>query len=94
MLSVEWQGPEPDRTESLMFVYDGGVLPDGSAICLPTDELRSFRFVAPPELGVLMSERLARRVQAALRALAEGTLVEMEHGQVLGAPCAAWRPNE
>jgi ADP-ribose pyrophosphatase YjhB (NUDIX family) len=94
MLCVEWQGPELDRTESLMFIYDGGVLPDGSAIRLPAEELRSFRFVEPAELGVLMNERLGRRVQAALRALAEGVLVEMEHGQVLGAPCAAWQPNQ
>lgn len=24
LLCIEWQGPEPERTESLMFIYDGG----------------------------------------------------------------------
>ena len=28
LLCMEWQGPEPDRSESLMFIYDGGVLAD------------------------------------------------------------------
>ena len=47
MLCFEWQGPEPDRTESLMLVFDGGVLPDGATITLPADELASYRFVEP-----------------------------------------------
>lgn len=90
LLCLEWQGPEPDRTESVMLVYDGGVLPDPSTVRLPPDELRSFRFVEPGDLDVLLSERLARRARAALRALADGVLVEMEHGVVLGTPSASW----
>lgn len=80
LLCVEWQGPEPDRTESLMFVYDGGVLADPSRIRLPADELASFRFVEPDELDALLVERLARRVRAALRALGDGGVAELENG--------------
>ena len=80
MLCFEWQGPEPDRTESLMLVFDGGVLPAGATITLPADELASYRFVEPEELSGLMIERLSRRTLAALRALAEGRLTELEHG--------------
>lgn len=80
LLCVEWQGPEPDRSESLMFIYDGGALADPSTIRLPADELTSYRFVEPTELSVLMVERLARRVEAARQALARGTVAEMEHG--------------
>lgn len=80
LLCLEWQGPEPDRTESLMFVYDGGVLSDPSSIRLPPDELASFRFVGPDDLDALLVERLARRVRAALGALADGGVVELENG--------------
>ncbi len=84
LLCIEWQGPEPDRSESMMLVYDGGMLRDTDAIRLPSDELASFRFVDHAELDVLMAPRLARRTLAALRALAEGNLAELENGQALG----------
>ena len=79
LLCIEWQGPEPDRTESLMFVYDGGELGD-EQIRLPADELSGYAFVSAHELDTLMVERLARRTRAALLALDEGRLVELEHG--------------
>src|SRR4051812_41647891 len=46
LLCVEWQGPEPDRTESLMWIYDGGVVDADllDRIQLPADELASYRF--------------------------------------------------
>jgi 8-oxo-dGTP diphosphatase len=80
LLCLEWQGPEPDRSESLMFIYDGGVLADPSTIRLPVDELASYRFVEPAELRALLVQRLARRVEAALQALARDTVAELEHG--------------
>ena len=80
LLVVEWQGPEPDRTESVLHVYDGGTLPSLDAVRLPLDELASAAFVAEPDLDAVLATRLARRVRAALQALAEGVLVELEHG--------------
>ena len=80
LLCMEWQGPEPDRSESLMFIYDGGVLSDASTIRLPSNELALFRFVAPDEMDALMVARLARRIRAALWALAEGTMAELVDG--------------
>ena len=79
LLCMEWQGPEPDRTESLMFVYDGGEL-GAQQIRLPADELSAYAFVSDHELDMFMVERLARRTRAALRALDEGRLVELERG--------------
>ncbi|MDT7571618.1 MAG: hypothetical protein QOE05_1792 [Actinomycetota bacterium] len=91
LLCIEWQGPEPDRTESLMFIYDGGVLTD-RRIQLPEDELSSYAFVSGDDLETVMVPRLARRVRAALKAVAEDTLVELEHGmQVEAVPPA--RPD-
>ena len=81
LLVHEWQGPEPDRTESVMLIFDGGVLPDLDAVTLPVDELRSARFVAAGDLPQLLDERLVRRLHAALRALDEPVLVELEHGR-------------
>jgi ADP-ribose pyrophosphatase YjhB (NUDIX family) len=79
LLCIEWQGPEPDRTESMMFVYDGGEL-GTETIQLPADELSSIAFVSGDDLDTFMVERLARRTRAALRAVDEGRLVELEHG--------------
>jgi 8-oxo-dGTP pyrophosphatase MutT (NUDIX family) len=90
LLVIEWQGPEPDRTESMMFLYDGGVL-DGARILLAREELRSFAFVAPEDLGDHLVERLARRMRAGLLALAEDRLVEMEHGVVLASDAVQGR---
>jgi 8-oxo-dGTP diphosphatase len=90
LLCFEWQGPEPDRTESLMFVYDGGVLPDAAEVRLAADELASFRFVGAGELDGLMSGRLARRVRAALSAVDSGTTVELEHGLLMSDRSPTW----
>ncbi len=80
LLCLEWQGPEPDRTESVMLVFDGGVLPEDARIRLPADELASHRFVRADALDELMSARLARRTRAAVQAVTEGRVVELEHG--------------
>lgn len=82
LLTVEWQGPEPDRTESIMWIYDGGVLDAQTIgqIHLPPDELASYRFCTVDEIRGRMSLRLSRRVEAALDALREDRLVELEWG--------------
>ena len=84
LLCVDWQGPEPDRSESVMFIYDGGTVRDPEVIRLSVDELASFRFVGPGQLDDLLAARLARRARAALRALTDDTLVELENGTVVG----------
>lgn len=83
LLVMEWQGPEPSRTESIMFLYDGGLL-GSRAIRLPPEELRSFAFVESQDLDQYVAARLAGRIRAALVALDQGRLVEMENGTFLG----------
>ena len=85
MLVMEWQGPEPDRSESLMFLYDGGVL-DLQVIALAGYELKSYAFVDPTDLDRYLVERLSRRMRAALTALDDERLVEMEHGAIVPSP--------
>lgn len=90
LLCIEWQGPEPDRTESVMFIFDGGVLPENALLRLPPDELASYRFLSPDDLDGLMRPRICRRVRAAIRGLAEGRLVELEHGALVAAANPSW----
>lgn len=82
LLVVDWVPPRPGRTEGLMFVYDGGILDerDTAEISLPPPELRAWAWCAEAQIAERMSELVARRVIAALRARAEGTTVELENG--------------
>jgi 8-oxo-dGTP diphosphatase len=81
LLCIEWQGPEANRSESLRFIYDGGMLSDPTEIRLAADELASFCFVTPDEMDQLVVDRLGRRVRAALKALATGSVTELENGE-------------
>jgi hypothetical protein len=71
---------EPPLGDSIMFVYDCGVVPEEAALVLPPGELRSYRFVPSDRLGELTVERLARRIRFALLALQEGSTVELTNG--------------
>lgn len=82
LLVLDWVPPRPDRTEGVMFVYDGGTLDerDITDLHLPPDELRSWAWCTEAEIEQRMSGLLARRVIAALRAKAEGVMFELENG--------------
>ncbi|GGK79126.1 NUDIX domain-containing protein [Mangrovihabitans endophyticus] len=82
LLVVDWVPPRPDRTEGLMMVFDGGVLTPSQTeqIRLPADELRRWAWCTEQEAGQRLSELLARRINAAVRARAEGTVVYLENG--------------
>jgi 8-oxo-dGTP pyrophosphatase MutT (NUDIX family) len=82
LLCMEWQGPEPDRTESLMFIYDGGVL-DKQTITLAASELTSYAFVDSEDLDQYVAPRLSRRLRAALLAIERGDVLELEHGHLV-----------
>lgn len=63
-------------------VFDGGMLTAEqlAQIQLPADELRSWAWCPEQEAGERLSEVLARRIAAALRARAQGTSVYLENG--------------
>ena len=86
LLVIDYQHPEPNRTESLMFIFDGGVLGDSErrGLRLADDELNSYVFVDPSELGSLTSERLARRVRHALDVASAAGLTYLENGRAPG----------
>lgn len=82
LLVVDWVPPRPGRTEGVMFVYDGGKLTrrDTADIRLPPDELRGWAWCTMAEVAERLPEPLTRRVEAAQRARAEGTTLELEDG--------------
>lgn len=79
---VDWVPPRPDRTEGLMFVYDGGTLDElrTADIHLPPDELSRWAWCDEIQIKQRMSPLLARRALAALHAKAEHTTTDLENG--------------
>ena len=82
LLVTDWVPPRPGRTEGLMLVFDGGVLTPGQTaqIRLPAEELRSWAWCTEQQSSQRLSELLARRILAAVRARAENTAVYLEDG--------------
>lgn len=68
MLCVDYNSTTDDYVESLMFLFDGGVLDDAAigSLRLPADELTEFRFVPVDAAVGLLDHRVARRLVAAL----------------------------
>jgi len=64
------------RTRPVMhFVFDGGVLADGTPIRLQESELDDYRFVDAGDLDRYLPTFLTARVTAALRGRARGATV-------------------
>jgi 8-oxo-dGTP diphosphatase len=71
-----------------MLVFDGGALTPSQAeqIRLPAAQLRSWAWCAEQEVGERLSELLARRITAAVRARDEGTVFYLENGLYVARP--------
>src|SRR5712691_684398 len=70
LLVVDWVPANGGRTESMVWLFDGGCLgrEEVGAIRLPPDELRSYRFVDCREAAGLLPPVRLRRLHAALAA--------------------------
>jgi ADP-ribose pyrophosphatase YjhB (NUDIX family) len=81
LLVVDW-APHP-KGEKVLFVFDGGLLPARTVqlIRLPADELASYRFVPPGDVGAWLPPRQNRRISAAIAARADGTIHYLEHAE-------------
>ena len=68
LLVVDWVAPHGPWDDSLMFVFDGGVLSaeQQTRITLQSDELAAFRFVESDEAEALLRPYVWRRVLAAM----------------------------
>jgi ADP-ribose pyrophosphatase YjhB (NUDIX family) len=80
LLVVEHQTDRGDRGDSIMYLYDGGVLSDMSSLHLAEDEIKAVHLVTPADLELHMTAKLARRVRAAVHARQSGSVLELEDG--------------
>ncbi len=88
LLCVDWVAPHSVWDDSIMFIFDGGVLRDEELAALrPRDrELLGFRFCDPNEAEKLLRPYFWLRVQGALRALKTGRAAYLQNGRDLGVP--------
>ncbi len=82
LLVVDWVSAQPPKTEGLMLLFDGGVLDDAvtQQFSLPPEELHEWAFVEVDRLDACVSERMCRRLTAALSALHVGGTRYLESG--------------
>ncbi len=81
LLAVDW-APSPVEGDKVLYIFDGGVLPEGmqGQIRLQASEIKGFAFRSVSSVAEVTIARLARRIQAAAQARVEGRTVYLEHG--------------
>jgi 8-oxo-dGTP diphosphatase len=83
LLVADW-APHPAEGDKLLFIFDGGQLPDGvrEQITVDGKEISEYAYHRPDQIDALLIPRLARRVHAALDARAANRTTYLEHGQL------------
>lgn len=87
LLSVNFTPEKAQRTESLNFIFNGGVLPPDviASIRLPIKELVEFRFLDKDDAVALLNRRLGKRVAHSLAALSSGIIAYLEEEEPVWA---------
>jgi len=80
LLCLDYTHARPERSESLMFIFWGGVLTAAEigAIRLPMDELSEYRFVDVEEVSRLLTATLADRVLRSFEVIEQQGALYME----------------
>lgn len=81
ILVVDHQTDGGERGDSVMFVYDGGVIDESEIKLVPTVEGRGVVLVDPSDLGNVTIPRLVNRIRHALAARRTGGIVEAVNGE-------------
>jgi 8-oxo-dGTP diphosphatase len=83
LLVIDWVSPHGPWDDSLMFVFDGGILsPDDQArITLRDGELARYQFVKPEEAATLLRDYVWHRVRVALEATTTRAPAYLQDGQ-------------
>jgi 8-oxo-dGTP pyrophosphatase MutT (NUDIX family) len=86
LLVIDWVSPHGPWDDSLMFVFDGGLLDaDAQAqITLPDGELNEWRFWTPEECVTLLRQYVWRRAEAGLVAATTGSMAYLHYGRMAG----------
>jgi len=84
LLCVDYYPTQYPLTESLMFIFDGGVLSEDEIIGIKTqeDELLGFVFLSLADIRGKTSEALYKRIKQALWAIDKGEVCYLESGTV------------
>jgi len=84
LLCVEHLSDDTQQTESVQFVFYGGLIPASQlpSIALPVPELSEYRFSRREEALQLLSCKLARRLPYCLQALADNVTLYLEDGKL------------
>lgn len=87
LLVVDWVAPHGAWDDSLMFIFDGGVLTSEqqAKITLRDNELREYRFVRESDAGGLLRSYVRLRLQCALAARRRGMAVYLQDGTLSAA---------
>lgn len=88
LLVVDWVSPHGPWDDSLMFIFDGGVLSDEqqAQITLEDGELASFEFVDVNEAAARLRPHVWHRVTTACRAQRDATVVYLHDAIVPAQP--------
>ncbi|AVT35825.1 NUDIX hydrolase [Plantactinospora sp. BB1] len=75
MLVVDWVAPHGPWDDSLMFVFDGGILDDRqiASLHVADPEIRAFEFVSVDQAATLLRPYVWKRLDRALAAGTDGT---------------------
>ncbi|MFE3882733.1 NUDIX domain-containing protein [Streptomyces lydicus] len=81
LLAVDW-APNPADGDKVLYLFDGGVLPAElrEQIQLQAEEVGAYDFHPVDAVASCTIPRLARRIEAAVVARAEGRVAYLEHG--------------
>ena len=84
LLVVDYNSEKGSKTESLMFLFYGGVLtlPEIEAISLNHEELSEFRFFSAETLPIDMQGSLRNRVLAAWQQVEKGNGIYLENQEL------------
>lgn len=74
MLVVDWVAPHGPWDDSLMFIFDGGVLDDRQIASLRVvdPEIRAFRFCSPVQAATMLRPYVWSRLEQAITAVNQG----------------------
>jgi 8-oxo-dGTP pyrophosphatase MutT (NUDIX family) len=81
LLVVDYKSETGQSSESLQFIFYGGVLDDLliKKITLPPDELEGYKFIKPDDIDKYFSESLGKRIKHSYEALKSNSSVYLEN---------------
>ncbi|MER6815975.1 NUDIX hydrolase, partial [Spirillospora sp. NPDC000708] len=84
LLCIDWVSPHGPWDDSLMFIFDGGILNEHQIadLSLHDNELRGFKFCTEEEAAKRLRPYIWRRTHAALDALRAGTTPYLQDGHL------------